>query len=76
VYDETNPDPPTLDTKFHPHWVVDAWWILRVSRRVDLKFAPLIVYPSQYIFGGELHRSGNKPFDHVGFFTMGASVRF
>ncbi len=68
--------PPSPDTRISPHLVVDAHWVLRVSRSVDLRFAPFVISTSQYIFGSRLHRSGGKPFEHADFFTFGAAMRF
>ncbi len=66
------------DIRIMPHLIVDGNWILRVSRRVDLRFSPLIVYPTQYIFGlgSSLHRSGGTKFEYANMFPFGATVRF
>ena len=69
---------PTNDTRIMPHLMVDGNWVVRVSRRVDLRFSPLVIYPAQYIFGlgASLHRSGDTKFEYANMFPVGATVRF
>ncbi len=63
-----------IRTRVDPHMIIDANWVLRVSRRVDLRFSPLVVYPSQYIFG--LGSSPYSRFEYINMFPVGATVRF
>lgn len=68
---------PPVDRFIKPHLMVDMYWIFRVSRRMDLRFAPLLISPSQFVFGGR----SDDPFDTPFYYwnpmgTLGASVRF
>ncbi len=69
---------PDHDTHIMPHLLIDGNWVLRVSRAVDLRFSPLVVYPSQYIFGlgSSLHRTSDTKFEYANFFPLGVTVRF
>lgn len=68
---------PALDTYVKPHLMVDAYWILRATRWLDLKFSPLIVSPSQIIVGGKFNAPyNNSVFRYFNMGTLGAAVRF
>lgn len=73
-----NPDhAPAFDTYVKPHLIVDAWLVLRVTRRLDLRFSPLIVSPSQLIVGGKFNAPyNNSLFRYFNLGSLGATVRF
>ncbi len=68
---------PALDTYVKPHLMVDAYWVLRATRWLDLRFAPLILSPSQLIVGGKHNAPYNDSmFRYFNMGTLGATVRF
>lgn len=74
---EPKPKPPLKDV-VRGHFMFDLHWIVRVNRKVELKFAPLIISPSQIIFGSKF----NEPYNDTNYIyfnafgTLGVGVRF
>jgi hypothetical protein len=70
--------PPALDTYVKPHVMVDMYLVFRATRWLDLRFAPLLLSPSQFLFGSKF----NAPYNNTTYFywnpmgTLGVSVRF
>ncbi len=75
-FDEGPPPPPRNWTKVNA--IVDVQWVLRVNRWLELRFAPGLVSPSQFIVGP----SFNDPYFEGAYFyfdmmgMLGATVRF
>ncbi|MDR2937114.1 MAG: hypothetical protein LBU80_07235 [Rikenellaceae bacterium] len=68
---------PALDTYVKPHLMVDAYWVLRATRWLDLRFSPLILSPSQIIVGGKFNAPYNdSAFRYFNMGTLGATARF
>lgn len=68
---------PAFDTYVKPHLMVDAYWVLRATRWLDLRFSPLLVSPSQFIVGGQFDAPyNNSTFFYFNMGTLGATVRF
>ena len=68
---------PALDTYVKPHLMVDAYWVFRATKWLDLRFAPLIISPSQLIIGGKHNAPYNdSAFRYFNMGTLGATVRF
>jgi hypothetical protein len=67
-----------LDTYVKPHVMVDMYLVLRASRWLELRFAPLIISPSQFLFGSTFDEPyNNTTYLHWNAFgTLGISVRF
>lgn len=64
-------------TKVKPHAMVDLYMVFRPTRWLDLRISPLLIAPSQFIFGSRF----DKPHDETYFYwnplgTLGVSVRF
>jgi len=74
---EGRPSAPAHDTYVKPHLVVDAYWVLRATRWLDLRFSPLVISPSQLIVGGRFNAPYNdSTFRYFNMGTLGATVRF
>lgn len=68
---------PALDTYVKPHLMVDAYWVLRATRWLDLRFSPLLISPSQLIIGGKHNAPYNDSmFRYFNMATLGVTVRF
>ena len=68
---------PALDTYVKPHLIVDAWGVLRATRWLALRFAPLLLSPSQLIVGGKHNAPYNDSmFRYVNMGAIGATVKF
>ena len=62
--------------KYKFHVIADAWWVVRAGRRVEFRFAPLLVSPSQLLVGSTLDDPEKTPFAWCNFMTLGLGVRF
>lgn len=68
---------PALDTYVEPHLMVDAYWVVRAAKWLDLRFAPLLASPSQLIVGGKFNAPYNDSmFRYFNMGTLGATVKF
>jgi hypothetical protein len=67
-----------LDTYIKPHVMVDMYLVFRAARWLELRFAPLLISPSQFLFGSTF----DKPYNNTTYFylnafgTLGVTVRF
>jgi hypothetical protein len=60
-----------------PHFIVDAWWVIRAGRRVELRFAPLLVSPSQLLGGSTFGLPGEGiRFTWLNYMPVGVGLRF
>jgi hypothetical protein len=76
VWNEHTPR-PAPGTYVKPHLMVDAYWVLRVTRRLDLRFSPLLYSPSQFIVGGRIEAPHiHTTFKYINWGTLGVTVRF
>ncbi len=71
------PQPSSANgAKFHA--VADMYWVLRATKWLEFRFAPLLLSPSQVIFGSRYNSPRNDKtfvsFNAMG--TLGVSVRF
>lgn len=69
---------PPAEDRVKPHFIVDAYWVFRAAKWLELRFAPGIISPSQFIVGSKLDAPYN---DSVYYYwnmlgTLGVSVRF
>ena len=72
----TTPEPSPKDI-IKPHIIADVYWVFRATKRLELRFAPLIISPSQIIFGSKFNKPYNDmTFFYTGMYTIGASLRF
>jgi hypothetical protein len=67
-----------LDPYVKPHVMVDMYLVLRATQWLELRFAPLLTSPSQFLFGSTFDVPYNK---RTYFFanyegTLGVSIRF
>ncbi len=76
--DDYVPTPiPTPGLKVKPHIIVDMYWVFRATQWLDLKLAPLIISPSQLIFGSKFNAPhNNSTYLYFNCFNLGATVRF
>jgi hypothetical protein len=67
-----------LDSFVKPHFMVDMYLVLRATRWLELRFAPLITSPSQFLFGSTFDVPYNKKTYFFGNYqgTLGVSIRF
>jgi hypothetical protein len=70
--------PPAPRNWVRPHAIVDVQWVLRATKWLELRFAPGIVSPSQFIVGSNFDdpyfRDTYCYFNMLG--TLGVTVRF
>lgn len=69
---------PPLENKVKGHMIIDIYWVLRAARWLELRFAPLLISPSQVVFGSKINTPYNDRtyacFNAFG--TIGITVRF
>lgn len=72
------PTMPPLENVVKPHFMADMYWVLRAAKWLELRFAPLIVSPSQIIVGSKYDAPYyNSTFFYFNMFgALGISVRF
>ncbi len=71
-----SPPPPPEEFRVKPRFMVDMYWILRVTPKVELRFAPLLISPSYLIYGSESDRAYNPSSFYFNFCPFGVTVRF
>jgi hypothetical protein len=73
-----NPPSPVYDTYIKPHIMVDMYLVLRATQWLELRFAPLILSASQFVFGSKF----DTPYNNSTYYyrnpwgTLGVSIRF
>ncbi len=74
----TTPPPSALDSYVKMHGMVDMYVVFRATRWLELRVSPLLLTPSQFIFGSKF----DTPYNNTTYFywnplgTLGLSVRF
>lgn len=74
---ETETPEPSTEDIIKPHIIADVYWVFRATKWLELRFAPLILSPSQIVFGSKFNKPYNdKMFFYTSMYALGVCVRF